>query len=85
MPKPHMLFEVPGAKWERVEDNVYYCTVEVGDDWLCVWSYPEKNEYLCIKYKANKFTGADQELWLGPLEALCLIEDALKEATATKK
>jgi len=84
MPKPPVLFKVDGAEWEAPAHGggIYSLHVELDNgDHFCVWAYSDHSpdNYCCVRYKANQFTGPEHELWLGPLEAQCLVLEALKE------
>jgi hypothetical protein len=85
MPKHFELLKVDGCKWEAAGAGAWCLDVKVNEDLVCVWSYPDNNDYLVVNYRANEFSGADSEQWLGPLETLCVIEEALKKASSTAK
>jgi hypothetical protein len=85
MPKHYELLHVEGRKWEVVDGGIWCLDIQIGGDLLCVWSYTYKPDYLCIRYRANNFLTDERGIWLGPLETLCLIEEALKEASSIAK
>jgi hypothetical protein len=85
MPKHYELLHVEGHKWDVCEGGIWCMDIRIGTDMLCLWAYADEPDYLCVRYKDNSFVGMDNEQWLGPLETLCLIEEALKGASLIGK
>lgn len=72
------LFEVPGCQWEDQTDGLKAIHVTCKGYHIVVYAHHRANEFNVIKYIANNYTSAEQEQWLGPMEALCVILEAIK-------
>ena len=75
------LFEVPGYRWEVQTDGLKALHVDLGHKHVVVYAYHKAAEFNVVTYLKDHYTGGDDEQWLGPMEALCVVLEALKEAS----
>lgn len=75
------LFEVPGHQWETQTDGLKALHIEVGQKHLVVYAYHKATEFNLVTYLKDVYTDGDSEQWLGPMEALCVVLEVLKEAS----
>lgn len=76
------LFEVPDLPWEKQTEDLYSMHVTVpGSRHVVVYAYHETTEFYVVTYMENAYTDPteDKQLWIGAMEALCIVLEALKE------
>ena len=80
------LFDVPGCLWEKQTDDLKAMHVTVpGNRHVVVYAYALPQEFNVVTYKENEYSDPSQDhtLWVGPMEAMCIILECLKEASSS--
>lgn len=75
------LFTIDDHPWEGTHEQgmVSMHIEQTNGKHLAVWAYKHTpQEYMVVEYEPNKFTGPDEERWLGPLEAFAVCLEAAK-------
>lgn len=76
------LFEVPGCAWEDQTDGLKAIHVTIkGIKHIVVYAYEKSSEFNVVTYYENEYTGTENEQWLGPMEALCILLEAMKDSS----
>jgi hypothetical protein len=78
------LFEVPGVEWEDQTEGLKAIHVTIkGSKHIVVYAYHRSSEFNVTTYIEGQYSNASNEQWMGPMEALCVILEALKDASST--
>lgn len=78
------LFEVPGVAWEDQVEGMKAIHVTIkGSKHIVVYAYHKSSEFNVCTYYENQFTDSGDDQWMGPMEALCIILEALKDSSST--
>lgn len=81
------LFEVPGCKWEdQVEGmKAIHITIAAKDHarnrHIVVYAYHNSSEFNVCTYHEGVYNEPDSEGWMGPMEAMCLVIEAIKDSS----
>lgn len=79
---PNQLFLVEGYNWEYDMLNATYSLhIPIGEDHLCVWAIGVTARFSVSRFRVGMFS-MPATIVCGPLEALCIVEEAIKEAKA---
>lgn len=82
MPKLKDCFKVEGVRWEKQStDGIWAIHIEIPSmAHVCCWAYAEKDQYYVQRYHVGVYAGDAEGQWLGPMEAMCVVLEAQKEA-----
>lgn len=82
------LFELEGERWEDQSEDLKAMHVTIPGNragcgrHIVVYAYALAAEFNVIEYLEGGYTSEDREQWLGPMEAMCLLLEAVKERDA---
>lgn len=79
------LFEVPGERWEDQTESLKAMHVTCKGKHIVVYAYLRAHEFNVVTYLEGGYANEDCEQWMGPMEALCVILEAQKEAGHAKE
>lgn len=78
------LFDISGLKWEMQTDGLQAIHVTIkGSRHIVVYAYAVKTDMLVVTYMEGAYSAKeDNEIWVGPMEAMCILLEALKEKSS---
>ena len=77
------LFDVPGLRWEDQTESLKALHVTCKGKHIVVYAYLRAHEFNVVTYLEGGYANEDCEQWMGPMEALCVILEALKDRKPT--